>query len=57
MGSKNQLQCVTRFLSLPVDEALVDGLERPEMRPTRALPQPDAPAAGSYGAFLLRLIS
>ena len=50
VGSKNQLQCVTRFLSLPVDEASVDALERPDLRPTRVLPPADAQSTGRHGA-------
>ena len=50
VGSKNQLQCVTRFLTLPSDEALVDALERPDLRPTRVLPPSDAPLTGRHGA-------
>ena len=50
VGSKNQLQCVTRFLTLPVHEALVDALERPDLRPTRVLPPSNAASRSRYGA-------
>jgi hypothetical protein len=52
VGSKNQLQCVTRFLALPIDEALVDGLERPDLQPTRMLPPPNASSFARNGAHL-----
>ena len=51
VGSKNQLQCVTRFLTLPVDEASVDALERPDLQPMRVLPPPDAPPSVRNGAL------
>ncbi len=53
VGSKNQLQCVTRFLTLPVDEALVDALERPDLQLTRVLPPPNIPSTGRNGAHPL----
>jgi len=53
VGSKNQLQCVTRFLTLPVDETLVDALERPDLQPTRVLPPSHTPATGRNGAHPL----
>ena len=50
VGSKNQLQCVTRFLALPIDEALVHGLEGPNLQPIRILPRSDASSEGLSGA-------
>ena len=52
VGSKNQLQCVTRFLALPIDEALVNNLDDPDLQPARVLPPPSASSAGRNGAHL-----
>lgn len=48
--TKNAVQCITRFLQLPVEDQFLDALERPDLATGRALPAAGVPADCQRGA-------